>query len=192
MSMGSLSRRSLLVVSALAPTALWARTPAGPVLVLRHAQTDPGVGDPPGFVLARCSTQRNLSAEGRTQARALGARLASLGLRPAAIRSSRWCRCLHTGDEIAAGLSAGGDAGAPKTEPWPALDSFFEDRAREPAQTALLRERLAALGATVRGFELWVTHQVNITAFTGGFAAMGQAAWVTGRPDRGIATTPFD
>jgi hypothetical protein len=191
MRMESLSRRSLLSVAALAPTALWARTPAGPVLVMRHAQTDPGVGDPPGFVLARCSTQRNLSAEGRAQARAFGARLASLGLRPTAIRSSRWCRCLHTGDEIAAGLAGYGRAAAPKTEPWPALDSFFEDRAREPAQTALLRERLASLGTSL-GFELWVTHQVNITAFTGGFAAMGQAAWATSRPDRSVATTPFD
>jgi phosphohistidine phosphatase SixA len=181
------SRRVLLLsAAALAPLA-GARTAAGPVLVMRHAQTDPGVGDPPGFVLHRCATQRNLSAEGRAQARAFGTRLAALGLRPTAIRSSRWCRCLHTGDEIGAGLGSG----APKTEAWPALDSFFEDRAREPAQTASLRERLAALSAS-RGFELWVTHQVNITALTGGFAAMGQAAWVTARADRSLATTPFD
>jgi hypothetical protein len=184
--MPMLSRRMLFAAAALAPTA-WARSAAGPVLLMRHAQTDPGVGDPPGFALNRCATQRNLSAEGRAQARAFGARLASLGLRPTAIRSSRWCRCLHTGDEITAGLGAG----APKTEPWPALDSFFEDRTREPAQTALLRERLAALPPS-RGFELWVTHQVNITAFTGGVAAMGQAAWVTGRTERSVATTPFE
>jgi hypothetical protein len=189
MPMWWLSRRDLLLWSgsALAPTASWARSAGGPVLVMRHAQTDPGVGDPPGFVLNRCSTQRNLSAEGRTQARAFGARLASLDLRPTAIRSSRWCRCLHTGDEVAAGLGAG----APKTEPWPALDSFFKDRAREPAQTKLLRERLAALDIAL-GFELWVTHQVNITAFTGGFASMGQAAWVTSRADRSVATAPFE
>jgi hypothetical protein len=180
------SRRMLFAAAAWAPAA-WARAPAGPVLVMRHAQTDPGIGDPPGFVLHRCATQRNLSAEGRAQARAFGARLALLGLRPTAIRSSRWCRCLHTGDEISAGLGAG----APKTEPWPALDSFFEDRTREPAQTALLHERLAALPAA-SGFELWVTHQVNITALTGGFAAMGQAAWVASRADRSVATTPFD
>jgi hypothetical protein len=180
------SRRSLFAVAALAP-GVWARSAAGPVLVMRHAQTDPGIGDPPGFVLQRCATQRNLSAEGRAQARAFGARLASLGLRPSAIRSSRWCRCQHTGDEISAGLGAG----ALKTEPWPALDSFFENRSREPAQTALLRERLAALPPS-RGFELWVTHQVNISALTGGFAAMGQAVWVGRRTDGSVATTPFD
>jgi hypothetical protein len=184
------SRRLMLLAAAAGAPTAWARRAGGPVLVMRHAQTDPGIGDPPGFVLARCGTQRNLSAEGRSQARAFGARLASLGLRPSAIRSSRWCRCLHTGDEIAAALGAG----APKTEPWPALDSFFEDRAREPAQTAQLRERLAALPAAPAsgGFELWVTHQVNISALTGGFAAMGQAAWVGRRADGSVVTTPFD
>ena len=31
----------------------------GCVLVLRHAQTSPGIGDPPDFSLTQCSTQRN-------------------------------------------------------------------------------------------------------------------------------------
>jgi hypothetical protein len=65
--------------------------------------------------------------------------------------------------------------------PWPALDSTFDDRARAPAQT--LR------GA---GFELWVTHQVNISALTGAGAAMGQALWLTRRSDGSIATAAFD
>jgi phosphohistidine phosphatase SixA len=156
------------------------------VLLMRHAQTDPGVGDPPGFVLGQCATQRNLSAEGRAQARALGARLAAAGLRPGAIRSSRWCRCLHTGDEVAAGL--GGAALA--TTPWPALDSTFDDRSREPAQSAALRERLATLRGP--GFELWVTHQVNISALTSAATSMGQALWLSRRGDGSIATSPFD
>ena len=46
--------------------AISARLRAGRVAVLlRHAITDLGVGDPPGFRLDTCSTQRNLSAEGR-------------------------------------------------------------------------------------------------------------------------------
>ena len=35
------------------------------VVMLRHAQTDPGMGDPPDFDLAQCRTQRNLSEQGR-------------------------------------------------------------------------------------------------------------------------------
>jgi phosphohistidine phosphatase SixA len=184
--MPMLSRRVVLASTALAPIAR-ARSAAGQVLLMRHAQTDPGVGDPPGFVLTLCATQRNLSKEGRAQARAFGVRLAVLGLRPTAIRSSRWCRCLHTGDEIAEGL---GGAALP-TQPWPALDSFFEERAREPAQTAVLRERLrGARGAP--GFELWVSHQVNITALTGAAAAMGQALWIGTRGDGSIQASGFE
>ena len=56
-----------------ADEALWALLRGGgQVIVLRHAQTDPGVGDPPGFRLEACATQRNLSAQGREDARRLG------------------------------------------------------------------------------------------------------------------------
>jgi broad specificity phosphatase PhoE len=181
-------RRRAFVASVVAATA-WpaqARAAPGPVLLLRHAQTDAGIGDPPGFVLERCSTQRNLSVEGRTQARAIGARLAALALRPAAIRSSRWCRCLHTADEIALGLGAGAVAPAP----WTALDSFFGQREREPAQTQQLRARLATLRGP--GFEIWVTHQVNISAFVAASTAMGQALWVSRRMNGTLTATPFE
>lgn len=181
------SRRHLLLGSLAWPLAPLAQArPAMPVLLMRHEQTDPGVGDPPGFVLDQCSTQRNLSPQGRTQARSFGARLASLGWRPAAIRSSRWCRCLHTGDEIAAGLG-----GTMATEPWPALDSIFEDRSRAAQQSAALRERLALL-RRANGFELWVTHQVNISDFTGRPTAMGQALWVTLAADGRVDARPFE
>jgi phosphohistidine phosphatase SixA len=175
-------RRSVLIAALSSPA--WAREPASPVLVMRHAQTEPGVGDPPGFVLGRCDTQRNLSTEGRTQARAFGVRLAALGLRPSALRSSRWCRCLHTADEVGAGLGQ-----APQPEPWTALDSTFDDRTRAPAQTAQLRQRLSVLHPPA--FELWVTHQINITALTGAPTQMGQALWIALRGDGVIAVTPF-
>jgi hypothetical protein len=37
----------------------------GCVVLLRHAATEPGVGDPPDFSLSDCRTQRNLSAAGQ-------------------------------------------------------------------------------------------------------------------------------
>ena len=47
----------------------WAALAAGgQVVLLRHAETTPGAGDPPGFRLDDCSTQRNLSEAGRAQA----------------------------------------------------------------------------------------------------------------------------
>ena len=37
--------------------ALWQRLRGGGhVLLIRHAATDPGIGDPPGFELAQCGT----------------------------------------------------------------------------------------------------------------------------------------
>lgn len=179
-------KRRLLLSFGLAAAAAGARTPApGAVLLLRHAATDPGVGDPPGYSLDQCATQRNLSALGRADARAIGAALATRGWVPRAIRSSRWCRCLDTAQGIAAGLGAS----APQVTPWPALDSFFDDRAREPAQTAQLAARWRDL-ARSDGFELWVTHQVNITALTERSTAMGAGVWL--RRGARLESSPFE
>src|SRR5262245_2509444 len=46
----------------------------GQVVIMRHAKTTPGTSDPPNFKLGDCSTQRNLSDEGRAQAKAIGQR----------------------------------------------------------------------------------------------------------------------
>ena len=141
----------------------------GLVVMLRHAATEPGIGDPPGYRLDDCRSQRQLSAEGRTQAARLGQTLAAHGLRPARVLSSRWCRCLDTARLAFGQVSA-----------WPALDSFFDAREREPAQTAALR---AALGQLAPGEVVaWVTHMVNIAALTGDGVAMGEALVL--RPER--------
>lgn len=49
------------------------------VLLMRHAYA-PGVGDPPGYVLERCETQRVLNEEGRAQAQRAGRWLRAQGL----------------------------------------------------------------------------------------------------------------
>ena len=134
----------------------------GVALLLRHARTEPGTGDPPGFRLEACGTQRNLSEAGREQSRRIGRWFAQQGLAPAAVRSSRWCRCLDTA-RLAFGAA----------QPWPALDSFFGDPGAAPGRSAALREALAAIPGG--RFEVWVTHQVNITAFSGEMPAMGEA-----------------
>lgn len=67
----------------------------GAVLIMRHAIA-PGSGDPPGFRLDDCSTQRNLSGEGRAQAARLGALLRSKGVRITKMTSSPRCRAIDT------------------------------------------------------------------------------------------------
>jgi broad specificity phosphatase PhoE len=155
----------------------------GVVVLLRHAQTVPGVGDPPGFRLDDCGTQRNLSDAGRQQARRLGEAFKAAGVPVGEILSSRWCRCIDTASE-AFGRVTG----------WPTADSFFDARlsgaganARQ-VQTEALRKRIAAH----RGKEtlVVVTHQVNITELTGVHPAMGELVVV--RPAAGRATTGFE
>ena len=126
----------------------------GCVLMLRHASTVPGVGDPPQFQLGVCSTQRNLNADGQAEARRIGAWFRRHQLEPRVVLTSAWCRCIDT-----AQLAFG------RHTPWPALNSSFGDRFPATDATPSLRQ---ALRAVPKGqFEVWVTHQVNITALTG-------------------------
>lgn len=156
----------LLVLASLpatgAETAPWAALrEGGHVLILRHAETEPGIGDPPQFRLDDCSTQRNLSAAGRAQAQRLGKRMAEQGVIVTEVLSSRWCRCLDT-----ARLAFG------RVSPAPALDSFFGEQHNATSQTAALRKRIADFRGP--GNLVLVTHQVNITALTGVYPAMGE------------------
>jgi len=66
------------------------------VALMRHTDAPGGVGDPPGFRLDDCATQRNLSAKGRADAARIGARLRSELIAVERIVSSQWCRCMDT------------------------------------------------------------------------------------------------
>ena len=68
----------------------------GLVLVLRHAATDQSKQDEDPVDLADCTTQRNLSADGRAQARAIGAGIKRLHLRIGRVLTSRFCRTRET------------------------------------------------------------------------------------------------
>lgn len=142
----------------------------GRVLMLRHALA-PGIGDPPQFKLADCSTQRQLDAVGRAQAVALGQRLAAAGVPRARVWSSQWCRCLET-----ARLLAVGDV-----VELPALNSFFGRAETAQSRLAELRRFLEGLPANGPPVIL-VTHQVTITAFTGEGIAAGAGALFEVRP----------
>lgn len=61
----------------------------GHVAVIRHGNAPPGYGgDPPGFKIDDCKTQRNLDELGREQARALGEAFRNHGVRVDRILSS--------------------------------------------------------------------------------------------------------
>jgi broad specificity phosphatase PhoE len=123
------------------------------VALIRHAIA-PGLGDPPGFRVDDCTTQRNLSQEGRDQARRIGEFFHEKGVKETSVYSSQWCRCLETARLLALG----------PVKELPALNSFFEDRSTDEAQTKQIRKFITSLptGKPV----IMVTHQVNITALT--------------------------
>ncbi|GAB4218124.1 MAG: histidine phosphatase family protein [Synechococcales cyanobacterium] len=127
----------------------------GTVILLRHAVA-PGVGDPPGFRLDDCATQRNLSEEGRQQARQWGSRLRERGIPVVQVLSSQWCRALDTATEMDVG----------PVIPFPPLNSFFSDRSPAEAQTQAVLDWMTSQRPEP-GIVLMVTHQVNITALTG-------------------------
>ena len=127
------------------------------VVLLRHAVA-PGTGNPTNFQLDDCSTQRNLSEDGRQQAIAIGEAFRSRDIPIAEVLSSQWCRCLETAELM--------DVGAVK--PFVPLNSFFRDRSTAEAQTAEVQDYVAANGDRP-GVIIMVTHQVNITALSGIF-----------------------
>ncbi len=121
------------------------------VVLFRHALA-PGTFDPPGMQLSDCRTQRNLSDEGRAQARRLGDWFRRHGLQPAAVKTSPWCRCRDTA-ELAFGHA----------EIWPVLGSpSGQPEAERAAQLVALRAALAQ--PRPRRFDVWVTHQFVISA----------------------------
>lgn len=150
----------LCLLPAAAPANDWAALDApGAVAIMRHALA-PGTGDPAGFRLADCATQRNLDARGRAQARAIGEALRARGIAFDTVLSSQWCRTRETAELLGLG---------PVTEA-PALNSFFGDFSRREAQTADAMTLLAGLD----GRAMLVTHQVNISALTGSTTRSGE------------------
>jgi hypothetical protein len=135
----------------------------GAVIAFRHALA-PGTFDPPGFQPGVCSTQRNLSDEGRAQARRIGEWFGARGLKPARVRSSPWCRCLDT-----ATLAFG------SAEPWAALGSPRGATESTNVQSlAELRRALALASTPGRPFEVWVTHMFVLSDLAGANTASGE------------------
>ena len=70
-------------------------TDGGKLIFIRHAYA-PGNGDPAGFNLNDCSTQRNLSEDGRKQAQHIGEFFTKNKIEIDKVLSSEWCRCKET------------------------------------------------------------------------------------------------
>jgi len=132
-------------------------------VLIRHAIA-PGTGDPPNFQLEDCSTQRNLSEDGRQQARQMGEAFRSRNIPIDSVLSSQWCRCLETAELMNLG----------EVEPFPPLNSFFNDRSTANEQTVQVQQFLLE-NRDIPGVTILVSHQVNITALSDVFPPSGGA-----------------
>jgi len=144
----------------------------GVVALMRHALA-PGTGDPAGFELGECSTQRNLDDRGRAQARRTGQMLRDAGVIFDHVWRSQWCRARDTAELLDMG----------EVVEKPALNSFFAGRGDRACQTAETRRLIEALPESAR--VLIVSHQVNITALTGTSVRSGEII-VAHRTDDGL------
>jgi broad specificity phosphatase PhoE len=143
----------------------------GHVVLVRHAITTPGVGDPPGFRLDDCGTQRNLTDEGRAHARRVGAALRARRVDIDKVLSSPWCRCIETA-ELAFGTK--GEASTP-------LSNLFGRPENRDRQVADLRPLVGNWRG--RGNLALVSHGSTIVALTG--VSTDTAEMVVVRPEGG-------
>jgi len=141
----------------------WAALRAGRhVALMRHADAPGGFGDPAGFRLDDCATQRNLSAKGRADAAKIGARLKAEGISFEKIVSSPWCRCVDTATLLQLGPVV--------------MEATFSNVVVLTDQ----RQSLTSGGRAVieqwngSGNLLAVTHGANIAAITGIQPASGE------------------
>jgi len=140
----------------------------GHVALMRHTDAPGGFGDPPGFRVDDCATQRNLSARGRTDAAKIGVRLKSEGIAIEKVVSSPWCRCKDTATLL--------NLGPVETEA--TFGNVVVLRDQRESLTAGARALIAKW--TGSGNLLIVTHGANIRALTGISPTSGEIVVVRG------------
>ncbi len=158
---------ALIWIAALVPSAaranetLWSQLgSSGHFVLMRHAITTPGAGDPPGMRLDDCSTQRNLTDEGRQHARRIGEAFRARRIEVERVLSSPWCRCIET-----ARLAFG------KVEAWQPLSNLFGRSENEAKQVTELRAFVSQPRSTNA---MLVTHGSTIAALTGILPGTGE------------------
>ena len=156
-------------VAAAASEEVWAALVNGShVALVRHGNAPPGYGgDPPGFKIDDCATQRNMDERGRAQARAVGEAFRHHGVRVDKILSSPWCRCLETARLMALG---------PVENAWAVAASD-----RSPERLVVLKQMVASWRGP--GTLVLVTHALTVQALVG--IMPGQAETVVLRPKLG-------
>jgi broad specificity phosphatase PhoE len=144
----------------------------GHAVFMRHSDAPGhgGYGDPPGFRIQDCATQRNLSEEGRAHARRTGEAFKAHGVIFDRVFSSPWCRCRDTA-ELAVGT---------RGVVFPPLSNLVGRSEHRDEQVAELKRTLGKLAPHMR--MLFVTHGIVISALVGVSPASGEMVIVKAGP----------
>jgi len=147
---------------------------AGATVLMRHAETPPGAGDPPGWRLDECSSQRNLDAAGIAHAQRIGQWFEANQLKVATVRNSPWCRTRDT-----AMLAFG------RHDDWAALSNLSGDRSASDEQAAQVQRYVESLPAG--DLVVLVSHGTTIGHMVKGYGgiAAGDAVVLRRGPSAG-------
>jgi phosphohistidine phosphatase SixA len=141
------------------------------VVLIRHGATSGGAGDPPGFRLEDCATQRNLTEKGIAESTAAGERVRAQRVPVGKVISSQWCRCQDTARLM--------DLGQP-VETNPTFNNAYTFSDRRDELTRGARAVIAAWRGP--GALVIVTHGANILPLTGFQPAEGEMVVVEAEP----------
>ena len=160
---------------------LWAEAKEGDkIILIRHALA-PGGGDPPGFKIDDCKTQRNLDKVGIEQSKAIGKLFKKNKIPVDKVLSSQWCRCKDTAKYAFNNYFE-----------FPALNSTFQSSfaKNEPKQLKELQTFVNNWDGDGGNLVL-ITHYSIITAITNAVPSSGEIV-ITDKKFNVLSTIPTD
>ena len=135
------------------------------IILIRHSIA-PGSGEPPGFNINDCKTQRNLSKQGINQSKKIGKLFKKNQIKIDLVLSSQWCRCKDTAKYAFR-----------KFKEFSALNSTFQSPYSNNAKKQIreLKSYIQSWNKNKNGSNLiLVTHYVMITAITDAVPRSGE------------------
>ena len=133
------------------------------IILIRHSLA-PGGGDPPGFNIDDCDTQRNLNRKGVSQSKKIGKLFKKNKIPIDQVLSSQWCRCKDTAKYAFGNFKE-----------FTALNSTFQSpyNKNEPKQLKELYNLVKKWNGKGKNLVL-VTHYSIITAVTNAVPSSGE------------------
>ena len=130
----------------------WSPAQGGNKIILIRHSIAPGGGDPPGFKINDCKTQRNLSQEGINQSKKIGKLFLKNKVKIDQVLTSQWCRCKDTAKYA-----------FEEYKDFPALNSFFRQGIGANAKKQLTEIKDFVKNWNSTKNLVLITHQVVIS-----------------------------